>query len=468
MATCSIFIRGVGGRHGLVVLLLLIAVSPMPFQQLQSAFAYASSDTDSESHTGGGVGVVPLGLTPQMGWNPWNLFGCDGIHETLVREIATAMVSTGLSDLGYKFINLDDCWQAKKRSSDQTIVADASRFPSGIADLSDFIHGLGLKLGLYSDSGLFTCQRRPGSHGHESRDAEIYVSWEIDYLKYDNCYATGLGGGVRKRYETMRDALQNATASSDRKIFYSLCEWGIGDPATWAGNVGNSWRTTGDIQPTWKSILRNLDDNDRWYSYASPEWGWNDPDMLQIDTIGGLTVAEQRAHFTLWSLVKAPLLLANDIRAIPEEIMAIISNPEIIALNQDPLGIQGYKRSSRNSTLGTDGPMEVWAGDLEDGDVAVVLFNRSTKTESITVRFHDVVAIGGSNDGSHRNDDTMSAVGASNKLQPLREKISAHVRDLWARSDLGLFRDEFEGIVPSHDVLALRLSKVSIYRTETN
>lgn len=396
-----------------------------------------------------------LGLTPQMGWNSWNFFGCNGINETLVKEIAEAMVSTGLSDAGYKYVNLDDCWQVSRNKTGH-IVEDFGKFPSGMAGLSDYIRNeLGLKFGLYSDSGLLTCQRRPGSFGHEIQDAESYAEWQIDYLKYDNCYATGLGGGVQKRYKTMRDALNQTKAaqsedernssndsnsnsnnnqSGHRKpIFFALCEWGIKDPATWAGDVGNSWRTTGDIQKSWESILDIVDKNDQWHTYAGPG-AWNDPDMLEVGTTNDLSLEEQRSHFTLWALIKAPLLLANDLRSIPTETMDIISNPEIIALNQDALGIQGYKRSSEDG-------LEVWAGDLEGGDIAVVLFNRSPKTENIAVRFEELL---------FENVDTEDM------------SISAHVRDLWARVDLGVYEDTFAGAVPSHGVIALRLSGVTM------
>ena len=380
-----------------------------------------------------------LGLTPQMGWNSWNYFGCNGISETLIKEIAEALISTGLADLGYEYINLDDCWQVSRNKTGY-IVEDFQKFPSGMAGLSKYVRNeLGLKFGLYSDSGLFTCQRRPGSFGHERQDAESYREWEIDYLKYDNCYATGLGKGVQKRYESMRDALNQTTTTTDHPIFFGLCEWGIQDPATWAGNVGNSWRTTGDIQQSWDSILDNLDKNDKWHRYAGPG-GWNDPDMLQVGTTTKLTLEEQRSHFTLWALIKSPLLLANDLRDIPTEILEILSNSEIIALNQDKLGVQGYKRQSQNG-------LEVWAGDLEGGDIGVVLFNRSPKTETIEVRFKDLL-LENKFQERRRND--------------LSSSISVHVRDLWARSDLGVHRDAFEGVVPSHDVIALRLSGIEV------
>jgi len=211
-----------------------------------------------------------LGRTPPMGWNSWNFFGCDKINEDLIKGVADSLVDSGLAALGYNHLNLDDCWQIKRNASGY-IVEDSTKFPSGMASLSAYVRGKGLYFGLYSDSGLYTCQRRPGGLGHEVKDAEMYVQWQIDYLKYDNCYATGMGGGLQQRYKTMRDAL-NATATkhNSKPIFYSLCEWGVGDPAKWAGAVGNSWRTTGDIQRSWGSILANLDKNDQWHSYAGP------------------------------------------------------------------------------------------------------------------------------------------------------------------------------------------------------
>ncbi|KAF2597754.1 hypothetical protein F2Q68_00007171, partial [Brassica cretica] len=190
-----------------------------------------------------------LALTPQMGWNSWNHFQCN-INETLIKQTADAMVSSGLSARGYKFINIDDCWGELKRDSQGNLVAKASTFPSGMKALSDYVHSKGLKLGIYSDAGTFTCsQTMPGSLGHEEQDAKTFASWGIDYLKYDNCFNTGTS--PKERYPKMSKALLN----SGRSIFFSLCEWGQEDPATWAGDIGNSWRTTGDIQDNWKRFL---------------------------------------------------------------------------------------------------------------------------------------------------------------------------------------------------------------------
>lgn len=356
-----------------------------------------------------------LGLTPPMGWNSWNKFACD-IQEDLIKDIANAMIDLGLKDVGYEYVNLDDCWQISRNSSGY-VQEDPDAFPSGIRALRDYIHSLGLKFGLYSDAGIWTCQRRPGSLGYERKDAAIYKEWKIDYLKYDNCYSTGLN--VTRRYQAMHDAL-NATGYP---IFFSMCEWGIKNPATWAPAIGNSWRTTGDISATWKSITTLLDKNDQWHGYAGPG-GWNDPDMLEVGN-GKLTIAEQRSHFTLWCLIKAPLLLGNDLLSMEASTLEIVTNAEVIALNQDPLGVQGYKRSATTEGL------EVWAGPLSGGDVAVVLLNRSSNSSAITATWEEI--------GIQSSSTVMKT------------------RDLWEHQDVGTQAGYVTAVVDSHDVVAYRL-----------
>jgi len=277
-----------------------------------------------------------LARTPQMGWNSWNHYGC-GIDEELIKSQAIAMNESGLSKLGYQFINMDDCWQTS-RASNGTIQVNPEDFPSGIAALADFVHSLGLKFGLYSDAGTNTCQGRPGSLGFEKIDADTYASWGIDYLKYDNCNNEGISPLVR--YPPMRDAL-NATG---RYIFFSMCEWGQDDPATWAPLVGNSWRTTGDISDNWNSVMSNLDQNNLVWQYAAPG-GWNDPDMLEVGN-GGLSFEEEKAHFSLWALVKAPLIIGCDMTNMDNDTFYILSNEEVIAVSQDPLGVQGHMLSA--------------------------------------------------------------------------------------------------------------------------
>ncbi len=373
-----------------------------------------------------------LGLTPPMGWNSWNHFHCD-IDETLIQETAQVLVDLGLDQLGYRYINLDDCWQIDRNSSGY-IQEDFEKFPSGIPALATFVHELGLLFGLYSDAGIKTCQGRPGGLGYEINDATTYAAWNIDYLKYDNCFNLGLN--VHVRYQRMHDALNQ----TGHPIFFSLCEWGYKDPATWAGNVGNSWRTTGDIKPTWESIIKILDLNNQWHEYAGPG-GWNDPDMLQVGN-GALTLAEQRAHFTLWCLMKAPLLLGNDLRTQSEDVLQIITNEELIAWDQDPLGKQGYKRSTHYLDVRTiletsvtektsEVRVEVWAGELSGGNTAVVLFNRSNRAQNITAFWNDI----GLESGAWK-----------------------HAKDVWKHQDLGDYQDSFTSLVESHDVVAIVLS----------
>lgn len=357
-----------------------------------------------------------LALVPQMGWNSWNKFGC-GINETLIKATAKAIVDTGLAAAGYEFVNMDDCWAAT-RDSDGIVHEDPKAFPSGIKALADYVHSLGLKFGLYSDAGTHTCAGRPGSLGYEKNDANTYASWGVDYLKYDNCYDDGTKPEVR--YPVMRDAL-NATG---RSIFFSMCEWGVDQPYKWAPSVGNSWRTTNDISDNWNSMISNIDENDAGWTAAAPG-GWNDPDMLEVGN-GGMNFSEYKAHFSLWCLTKAPLLVGCDVTNITDETLLILTNPEAIAVSQDPLGVQGHKVSSTSG-------LEVWAGPLYDGSVAVLLLNRSPARAAITASFADV-----------------------------RLKSSAAtVRDLWDHVDLGAYYDQFIATVDPHDVVFVKISPYS-------
>jgi alpha-galactosidase len=282
--------------------------------------------------------------------------------------------------------------------------------------LADYAHSKGLRFGLYSDAGYKTCAGRPGSLGYEKQDAQTYASWGVDYLKYDNCNDDGTSPEIR--YPPMRDAL-NATG---RQIFFSMCEWGVDNPATWASNVGNSWRTTGDISDNWASMTSRADQNSPLFPYAGPG-GWNDPDMLEVGN-GGMTVTEYRAHYSLWSLMKAPLLIGCDVRNMASDTFALLTNPEVIAINQDPLGIQGHK-------VYVNGTLEVWAGPLQGGSYAVILFNRGPSKAPIIARWSDI--------------------GLMNDLK-------ASVRDLWAKRDLGTFKNSYSADVPSHGVVMVKIT----------
>ncbi|XP_060204377.1 alpha-galactosidase-like [Lycium barbarum] len=350
-----------------------------------------------------------LGGTPQMGWSSWNHFGCN-IEENMIREIADAMVSTGLSSLGYEYINLDDCWAELNRDSKGNMVAKGSTFPSGIKALADYVHSKGLKLGIYSDAGTQTCSNTmPGSLGHEYQDAKTFADWGVDYLKYDNC--NNEKRSPRERYPIMSKALQN----SGRAIFYSLCEWGDDDPATWASSVANSWRTTGDISDDWNSMTSRADMNDKWASYAGPG-GWNDPDMLEVGN-GGMTFGEYRSHFSIWALAKAPLIIGCDLRSMDQTAHDILSNTEVIAVNQDKLGVQGKKVKQY-------GDLEVWAGPLSGNRVAVVLWNRGSDKADITASWSDIGL------------DSSTVVNA---------------RDLWAHSTRWSVKGQISDNIGSHD-----------------
>lgn len=326
-----------------------------------------------------------LGVTPPMGWNSWNHFGCN-INESTIRETADAIISTGLAKLGYKYVNIDDCWAESTRDKQGNFVAKKSTFPSGIKALADYVHNKGLKLGIYTDSGSMTCSKKmPGSLGYEEHDAKTFASWGIDYLKYDNCYNEGIKPTVR--YPIMTKALMNA----GRPIFFSLCEWGDMHPALWGSKVGNSWRTTNDIKDTWLSMMYIADMNEVYADYARPG-GWNDPDMLEVGN-GGMTNDEYIVHFSIWAISKAPLLIGCDVRDVSKETLNILTNREVIAVNQDRLGVQAKK-------VRMEGDLEVWAGPLSGYRVVVLLVNRGPATSLMTAHWDDI--------GLHPNTTVMA------------------------------------------------------------
>jgi alpha-galactosidase len=308
--------------------------------------------------------------TPPMGWNSWNKFGCD-VSEKLIKEMADALVSSGMKDAGYEYIVIDDCWQVA-RKADGTIIADSSRFPSGIKALADYIHAKGLKFGIYSCAGRLTCQQRPGSNGYEVIDANTYAKWGVDYLKYDWCNSEGID--PVKAYTDMSKAL----AKSGRPIVFSLCEWGSSRPWTWAQNIGHLWRTTGDIQDCWDckrdwggmGWVTILDLQDGLEKFAGPGH-WNDPDMLEVGN-GGMKYNEYVAHFSFWCLLASPLMAGNDLRIMDEQTTSILTNKYAIEVNQDKLGIQGCK-------VFDESDFEVWSKKLSNNETALIFFNRNEK-----------------------------------------------------------------------------------------
>ncbi|GAA4207582.1 NPCBM/NEW2 domain-containing protein [Actinocatenispora rupis] len=314
-----------------------------------------------------------LAVTPPMGFNDWNSFGC-GVDEQLIEQTADFFVSSGLKDAGYEYVNIDDCWSLKQRNADGHLVPDPAKFPDGIKGTADYVHGKGLKLGIYSSAGDRTCAGYPASFGHETVDAQDFADWGVDYLKYDNCGARNTPetkDGYIDRYSRMRDAL----AATGRPIVYSLCEWGNFDPATWAGGVGNLWRTTGDISDNWASLRSIVRKNMGLYAAAGPG-AWNDPDMLEVGN-GGMTDTEYRTHFGLWSMMAAPLLIGTDLRKATPATLDILSNREVIALDQDSAAVQA------KPVADADGHV-VFAKKLANGDVAVALYNESDTAATIS------------------------------------------------------------------------------------
>jgi alpha-galactosidase len=362
-----------------------------------------------------------LAKTPPMGWNSWNKFACN-VSEKLIKEMADAMVTSGMRDAGYVYLVIDDCWQVD-RDAGGNIQPDPQRFPSGMKALADYIHSKGLKFGLYSDAGTLTCQKRPGSRGYEFQDARQYAAWDVDYLKYDWCSTSTQN--AQASYSLMRDALLKA----GRPIVFSICEWGTAKPWLWAKDVGNLWRTTGDIQDCWDckrdwggmGVVHILDLQHSLESYAGPGH-WNDPDMLEVGN-GGMTTTEYRAHFSLWCILAAPLMAGNDLRSMSPEVKEILTNKEVIAVDQDALGMQG-RRVKR------DGDREVWSKQLADGGRAVVLFNRGAQESEISVSWTDV---------------------------GYPPHLAASVRDLWAHKDLGKLTGGFSAKVPSHGVVMVTI-----------
>jgi alpha-galactosidase len=319
--------------------------------------------------------ALPDGLapTPPMGFNNWNSTHCGSdFDEAMVESIADIFVSSGLKDAGYRYVNLDDCWATPGvRDAQGNLVPDPTRFPHGIKAVADYVHARGLKIGIYTSAGTKTCNSAgfPGGQGHEAQDAALFASWGIDYLKYDNCNPLPGTADTQQeyidRYTTMRDALR----ATGRPIVYSLCEWGRFEPWTWGADVGHLWRTTGDISDSFSSMVNILRQNAPLDAYAGPGH-WNDPDMLEVGN-GGMTDTEYRSHFSLWSIMAAPLLIGTDLRKATPETMRILGNREVIAVDQDPLGKQGH-------LLSNDGGLWTFAKPLANGDVAVALFNQNS------------------------------------------------------------------------------------------
>ncbi len=355
-----------------------------------------------------------LAATPPMGWNSWNHFACK-VSDQVVRAAADAIASNGMKSAGYVYINIDDCWQGRRDANG--VIQPNDRFPD-MKGLGDYIHAKGLKFGIYSSPGPKTCARYEGSYKHEEQDAKQYATWGVDYLKYDWCSAERVykHQEIQAVYKKMHDAL----VSTGRPIIFSLCQYGFRSVWEWGASVGgNLWRTTGDIYDNYDRMYSIAHAEDGIEQYAGPGH-WNDPDMLEIGN-GKMNHDEYVTHMSMWCMLAAPLLAGNDLAHMSAETLAILTNPEVIAVDQDPKGVQGRWAWQA-------GPYEVWTKPLADGSTAALLINRGEDTERITANFKDLGVSG-----------------------------TKTVRDLWKHKDLGKFTNTFSADVPRHGVVMVRL-----------
>ena len=380
--------------RGLIVALTVIVLCPVPPVRAQKS---------------------TLAATPPMGWNSWNLFACK-VSDAVVRAAADAMAANGMKDAGYRYINIDDCWQGQRDAAGN--IQGNERFPDMKA-LADYVHSKGLKIGIYSSPGPKTCAGYEGSYQHEEQDARTYAAWGFDYLKYDWCSADQVfkNSDMPVVYKKMGDALK----ATGRPIVYSLCQYGVDAVWTWgAQSGGNLWRTSRDIEATYNSIVAlGFTENTGLERFAGPGH-WNDPDMLEVGN-GKLTLDENRLHMSQWAILAAPLLAGNDLANTKAEVLSILTNREVIAIDQDPLGVQGHR-------VWQVGPIEVWVKPLADGSKAAGIFNTGEPQGPVTVKFSDL--------------------GAGKSPQ---------VRDIWAGKDLGRTENSYTATVPTHGVVLLRV-----------
>lgn len=369
---------------------------------------------------------IDLAPTPPMGWMTWNYFGTD-INENIIHEITDAMVANGMVKAGYNHIMIDDGWQGG-RDNKNNIIPDPQKFPSGIKALADYVHSKGIQLGIYSDAAQLTCAGYTASLGFEEQDAKTFASWGIDYLKYDYCGAPEDSNTAKTRYKKMANTLRN----SGRQIVFSICEWGGRQPWFWAANAGGQlWRTTGDVRDSWQSVLYNLDINATLETHAGPGH-WNDPDMLIVGLRGskgpagdnGCNDIEYQSNMSLWCIMASPLIATNDVRNMNAETKRILMNDEAIAIDQDALGKQGFRKVNTKN-------WNVFVKPLANGDYALAILNRSDTAQTADINF--------------------SELGLDGKYE---------IRDLWLHENVGSSKN-YKGLVQIHETKLLRLKKLN-------
>jgi len=377
-----------------------------------------------------------LAQTPPMGFNTWNTFQTN-INEQMLKNMVDAYISSGMKDAGYQYFVLDDGWMAMQRDSSGNLVPDPEKFPGGMKNFVDYVHTKGLKFGIYNCAGTLTCGGYPGTRGYEYQDARFYAAMGVDYLKYDWCNTEGLN--AKEAYTTMSKAIKAA----GRPMIFSLCEWGNHKPWEWAENVGHLWRTTGDIgagfgslvnKGTWSAlgVTGILDQQEGLRKYAGPGH-WNDLDMLEVGN--GMTYNEDRAHFSLWCMLAAPLMAGNDLRKMSNQTKTILTNKDVIAIDQDALGIEGFKYYAFEG-------LEIWVKPLVNNGLAVCFFNRSDRPQKIAYDWK-----------AHQIKDTLS-----NREIDFNKSVF-RIFDLWIKKPSGTTNSILKADIAAHDVLLLRLNK---------
>ena len=409
-------------KHKGLLAASLAMMMAMPMQA-QMFFGKAKEVSDSA--------YLAQAQTPPMGWNSWNKFGCN-VSEKLIMDMADKMVETGMKDAGYQYIVIDDCWQVE-RDSLGFIQPDPDRFPHGMKYLADYVHSKGLKFGLYSCAGSYTCQGRPGSRGHQFQDALMYAKWGVDYLKYDWC--SDEGQNAQAAYATMSDAIKEA----GHPIVLSICEWGENEPWKWGKGIGHLWRVTADIRDCYQclfdwggvGVLNVIDKMADLYPYAGPGH-WNDAEMLEVGN-GGMTKDEYITHFSMWCMLAAPLMAGNDLTKMDKDTHEILTNKEVIAVDQDSLGEQGRRFMDM-------GEKEIWAKPLANGELAVCFMNRTETPWNLDYNWH------------------AQTIYFANEVNMRLNEYK--VRDLWKHKDIGTTAKNTKATIPAHGVLMVRLSKV--------
>ncbi|MDQ6470972.1 glycoside hydrolase family 27 protein [Flavobacterium sp. LHD-80] len=399
-------------------------------------FVSCLSFGQGNTHNQTGGKFEGLAMTPPMGWNSWNTFATN-IDEKLVKETADIMVSSGLAAAGYNYIVLDDGWMTKQRDANGDLVPDPVKFPSGMKALIDYVHSKGLKFGLYNCAGTQTCAGYPGTRGYEYQDARFYAKLGIDFLKYDWCNTKGIT--APEAYTTMSNALKTA----GRPIVFSLCEWGDNQPWEWGKPVGNLWRISGDIYPCFDCEFKHPENWSSWgfmkiaemrkdiRKYSGPDH-WNDFDMMEVGN--EMNDIEDKSHFAMWCMLSSPLFTGNDYRKMSKETLAILTNKDLIAVNQDKLGIQGFKYAAEDG-------LEVWVKPLSEGNWVITFLNRSDVAKKVNFDFKKNVI----------KDADFGYEADFNK-------VTYKIKDLWKNKEMGTTKKNFVSDLASHDVITLKLT----------